>query len=129
MATTEVRPGEALGYALPPGPRLPAAVQAVLLAQRPFEFMLDTWRRYGDCFTVRLPFHGPMVVLADPAAAAEVFSADSRSVVAGTARTVLKPMVGSRSLLVLDGDAHTRSRRALILRRQNSSSMAPSNSN
>jgi cytochrome P450 len=55
-----------------------------------------------------------MVVLADPAAAAEVFSADSRSVVAGTARTVLKPMVGSKSLLVLDGDAHTRSRRALM---------------
>jgi cytochrome P450 family 135 len=114
VATLEIGPTEARRTALPRGPRLPAAVQGVLLAQRPFAFMLNAWRRHGDCFTVRLPFHGAMVLLADPSAAATVFAADPRSVVAGAARTVLRPMVGEKSLLVLDGEAHTRSRRALM---------------
>ena len=53
---------------LPPGPRLPAAVQLLATWTRPTA-SLERLRRYGKRITARLPFQPPFVILWDPSAA------------------------------------------------------------
>jgi hypothetical protein len=63
---------------VPPGPRLPRALQTVLWAARPQWFMHHARRRYADVFTIRPYAFGDMVVLANPEHITEVFT-DARS--------------------------------------------------
>ena len=52
---------------LPPGPRLPTAVQTLLWLLRPTRTM-RRWRdRYGDVYTNRLAMTGNAVQVGDPA--------------------------------------------------------------
>ena len=60
--------------ALPPGPRLPAAVQTVLFMTAR-TWIAPRWqRRYGDVFSVHLAPAGRAVVLAKPEHIREVFA-------------------------------------------------------
>jgi hypothetical protein len=53
---------------LPPGPPFPGWVQAALLLMFWPRFVGACARRYGSVFTLRIPFMGTLVYLADPAA-------------------------------------------------------------
>jgi hypothetical protein len=56
----------------PPGPRLPAYVQAALVMRHPYSWMIRRWRRYGDCFSshvTTVPGRGAHVVLEERLAA------------------------------------------------------------
>ncbi|TMD00925.1 MAG: cytochrome P450, partial [Chloroflexi bacterium] len=59
--------------ALPPGPRLPVAVQTLLFGLRTIEFFESCERRYGDVFTLRLPAGRTLVMFSDPAAIRDIF--------------------------------------------------------
>ncbi|HZV74253.1 MAG TPA: cytochrome P450, partial [Conexibacter sp.] len=107
------RPGGARG-ALPPGPRAPAALNFVRLAQRPLETLLGWHRRYGDCFTVRYPVFGTGVYVADPEAIRALHTGDQSDLRAGEANAPLGAVLGKRSVLVLDGAEHLRQRRLLL---------------
>ena len=74
IARTKADPASSDG--LPPGPRLPRALQTLLWAARPISFMQRARRRYGDTFTIRPYAFGNIVVLADPAHIKEVFTGD-----------------------------------------------------
>jgi cytochrome P450 len=100
--------------ALPPGPRTPAALNMLLLAQRPLETLLGWHRRYGDCFTVRYPVFGTGVYVADPQAIRELHTGDQSDLRAGEANAPLGAVLGERSVLVLDGAEHLRQRRLLL---------------
>src|SRR5262249_35650749 len=52
---------------LPPGPRVPAAMQLLATWTRPAASLERMRRRYGPRITVRLPFQPPFVLLSDPA--------------------------------------------------------------
>lgn len=52
--------------ALPPGPPLPALLQAGLIRPDPIPFVHACHRRYGDRFTIRIPGIGTLVFLTDP---------------------------------------------------------------
>ena len=99
---------------LPPGPSLPPALQALIWVFRPIRFLNDCARRYGDVFTVRFPFHPPYIFISDPAAIREIFAGNPRDLLAGEANQVLKPLVGARSVLMLDGERHRRERKLLM---------------
>ena len=99
---------------LPPGPRGPAVVNTARLMQRPIETLLAWRRRYGDFITVRLLVFGVGVYVADPDAIREMFSGDQSDLRAGEANAPLKPVLGSRSVLTLDGREHLRQRRLLL---------------
>src|SRR5213080_1248786 len=100
--------------ALPPGPRIPAAVNIVRFARRPLE-MLRAWHaRYGDVFTVRLTGFGTGVYVADPDAIRELFTGDQSDLRAGEANSFMEPVLGAHSVLVLDGPEHLRQRRLLL---------------
>ena len=98
---------------LPPGP--PRGLRTVVeWMRRPDAVLDDGLRRYGDPFTLRLPGLPPLVVLSDPAAIKDVFTGDHDALRSGEANAALQAMLGPRSLLLLDGDAHLRERRLML---------------
>jgi len=99
---------------LPPGPRAPAMLQglAYLLAADPF---IDRClRRYGDIFTLKIVGLGTIVALSNPADVKTVFKASPGQLDAGSGNRPIAILLGSRSLLVLDGSEHLRQRKLLL---------------
>jgi cytochrome P450 len=99
---------------LSPGPRAPATVNTARLLRRPLESLLGWQRRYGDVFTVRYLIFGTGVYIADPAAIRELLTGDQSDLHAGEANAPLSPVLGSNSVLVLDGPRHMRQRKLLL---------------
>ena len=100
---------------LPPGPRLPAIAQTAMWMVRSLDFLSDCRARHGDLFTLRLTGFPPAVFACSPAAIKTIFSADPETVRAGAARRpYFSPVLGTRSLLVLDGARHLRRRRLML---------------
>lgn len=97
-----------------PGPHLPVWFQTASYGLRPAPYLRWCQRRYGDVFTVRLPAGATAVVLADPSAIREVMALGAGDFSAAASATFLEPFLGSRSLLLLDGDEHHRERRMLV---------------
>ena len=99
---------------LPPGPAEPPVIQTLRWLTRPVAFLESCRRRYGDTFPVTfLGFASPMVMISDPEAVRALYSEPSHGLPAG--RTVaLQPMVGDRSVLLLEGREHL-ARRKLML--------------
>jgi len=98
---------------LPPGPRSPAVVQMIEFSTRPVQMMESAARKYGDPFTMRMPALGAYVMISAPPLIKEVFNGDPDLMHAGKANQVIEPLVGSRSVLLLDGTPHLRARRLL----------------
>jgi cytochrome P450 len=99
---------------LPPGPRAPPVFNIVKFAIRPLESLRGWQARYGDVFTVRFPVFGTGVYVADPAAIRELFTGDQSDLLAGEANSFMSPVLGPRSVLVLDGPEHLRQRKLLL---------------
>jgi len=101
--------------ALPPGPRLPTLVQTFLFASHRRKFFPRMREKYGDVFTIRLvPSSRVCVVLSRPDHIREVFGSPPAVMHAGEGNTVLEPIMGSHSLLLLDDDDHVRMRKQLM---------------
>jgi cytochrome P450 len=99
---------------LPPGPRAPAAVNMARLIQRPLESLVGWRERYGDVYTVPLPVFGVGVYVSDPDAIREMLTGDQSDLRAGEANAPLSPVLGDKSVLILDGREHLRQRKLLL---------------
>jgi cytochrome P450 family 135 len=99
---------------LPPGPSLPSAAQTLRWVVRPTAFMEECRRRYGDCFTLRIASEGRWVLVSDPESIRRVFTGNPEHLRAGEANVILRPVVGSESVLLLDGPSHLRQRKLLL---------------
>jgi cytochrome P450 len=77
-------------------------------------FMRACRRRYGGAFTVRLLLGGPSVVISDPELIRQAFTAPAEVLRAGESNAFLGPLVGERSVLLLDGAEHLRQRKLLL---------------
>jgi cytochrome P450 len=80
---------------------------------QPTAFLDHCQRRYGDYFTLRLP-NRTTVISSDPEAVKTVFTADPDHLLAGRSNAILQPLLGDRSVLLLDGREHLRQRRLLL---------------
>jgi cytochrome P450 len=100
--------------ALPPGPSSPPLAQTAHWLLAPVDFMEACRRRYGDAFSVRfLGFRQPMVMLSDPQAIGALYAQREQLMPPG--RTLaLRPIMGARSLLLLEGAAHLERRRLML---------------
>src|SRR5688572_33260188 len=99
---------------LPPGPSMPAALQTVRWLFRPIEFMDSCRRRYGDAFSVTfIGFETPMVMISDPAAIEALYKGRENGLPPGRTQT-LEPVMGSRSVLLLEGSEHLARRRLML---------------
>ena len=99
---------------LPPGPRLPAAVQAALMARYWPRFISACRRRYGSVFTMRIATMGTLVYLDDPAEIKKVFAGSPGVFHAGEANSMLGGLLGDSSVLVIDDDVHRERRRQML---------------
>jgi cytochrome P450 len=99
---------------LPPGPRMPAAVQLVATWTRPAASSERLRERYGKRFTVRLPFQPPLVMLSDPEEIRELFTAPPEVLHPGEGARVLEPTVGPNSVILLDERPHLEQRKLLL---------------
>ncbi len=100
--------------ALPPGPRSPRTVQTLGWMLRPGPFMSRCRERFGDTFTVRIRNEGTWVFLCDPEDVKGVFTGDPEQLRAGEANVILRPVVGARSVLLLDEPGHMTQRRLML---------------
>jgi cytochrome P450 len=100
--------------ALPPGPRYGSALTTIGWFARPTALMRRCRERYGDVFTLKIAHEGPWVMLIDPDAIKQVFTGDPRLLHAGEGNVILKPMLGSNSVLLLDESPHMRQRKLML---------------
>lgn len=99
---------------LPPGPGELRVVQLARWLRSPIEFLEECERRYGECFTLRLPANPPFVVFTNPTAIRDIFTGDPEDLRAGEANVLLKSVLGENSLLLLDGQRHVRERKLML---------------
>src|SRR3954447_17750281 len=99
---------------LPPGP---TAIPLNLLGwtARPIPFMERSRRRYGDRFTVDMgPPEGKWIFVTQPEKIREVFTAPADVLHPGEGARVLEPIVGPRSVLLLDEREHLAQRKLML---------------
>jgi cytochrome P450 family 135 len=99
---------------LPPGPNAPAALQTARLIARPVPFFESCRRHYGETFTAQVLRVGSMVFISDPASIKTLFGADRQNTIAPGRNVVLAPVLGQRSLLLLEGEEHLRRRKLML---------------
>jgi cytochrome P450 len=97
--------------ALPPGPSTPAVLVTLQYMRDAYAFYRKQYERYGSPFTVNT-LRGPLVVVADPEQAKQVFTANPDELDTWGA-DALDPVVGPTSLLLVAGARHRRDRKLL----------------
>src|SRR4051812_23224396 len=99
---------------LPPGPTAPPAIQTARWLYRPIEFLDSARRRHGDAFSVKfLGFTTPMVIVSDPESIRALYTTRENGLPPG--RTfALEPIMGARSVLLLEGREHLERRKAML---------------
>jgi len=100
--------------ALPPGPRLPKAVQAWRWTRNPLPFLDRCRRDHGDAFTLRISHAGTWVVLSDPEDVKRVFTAEPARMGVSEPNAILRPLLGRRSVMLLEEPEHMTRRRFIL---------------
>jgi cytochrome P450 len=99
---------------LPPEPSWSPLNQTLRWSFRPLAFLWECRRRYGDAFSVRfLGFERPMVMISDPAAIRALYTEPANGLPPGR-NIVLEPILGPRSVLLLEGAEHLARRRLML---------------
>ncbi len=96
---------------VPPGPRLPRAVQGIAFVAARRQTMAALARRYGPVFSLDVPVFGRTVAVSDPKLAKQVFTTPAG--VLSNVQPNLGRILGERSMFSLEGDEHRRRRRLL----------------
>src|SRR6478672_8708480 len=99
---------------LPGGPPLPRFMQTLGFVFFPRQFMDGSRRRYGDIVKFGTLFDSCFVMVFHPDAVKQVFRAPPERLRAGEANAPLGPVLGERSVLLLDGAEHLRQRRLML---------------
>jgi cytochrome P450 family 135 len=100
--------------ALPVGPSEPPIVQTLRWLLRPISFLESCRRRFGDTFSVQfMGFQTPMVMLSDPEAIRALYGNPEHRLPPGRTLALL-PILGPRSLLLLEGREHLARRRLML---------------
>ncbi|MBS1676029.1 MAG: cytochrome P450 [Actinobacteria bacterium] len=106
--------GMILVVPLPPEPPRGPLWQTLAWSFRPLAFMARNREEIGDAFSVRfLGFERPMVMISDPAAVKALYTERRHGLPPG--RTfALEPILGPRSVLLLEGEEHMARRRLML---------------
>ena len=91
---------------LPPTSKLPGLVNTLRWMADPDGSLERDAARFGDAYLIRTLLFGTEAVFSHPDALKEIFTGDSDGYAAGEANELLGPVLGSRSVLLLDGAEH-----------------------
>jgi cytochrome P450 len=116
MTTAPLPPGPGLGSSpeLPPGPGLPRVLQTAGFLLGGARFLEWCRRRYGDAVTFGTLFDQRFVMVFDPELVKQLFQGSGDQLHAGEANALLGPILGERSVLLLDGAEHLRHRKLML---------------
>lgn len=98
---------------LPPSPPHPGSLQTLAACCLPFAYLEHCRRRIGDRFTLYPIDMHPFVFLADAQDIREVMTADDSQLHAGKGASVIAPLIGARSFMLLEEEEHIRGRREI----------------
>jgi cytochrome P450 len=103
-----------MAVGVPPGPAYPSLIQALGFWSRPLPYLERCRNRYGKRFTLKFPGSPPFVMLSEPDEIKQVFTAPPDVLHPGEGARILEPIVGTHSVILLDGDAHMEQRKLLL---------------
>jgi cytochrome P450 family 110 len=99
---------------LPAGPKRPPFAQLYSWAFRPTQFMNRARKNYGETFTIQFPGYPTEVLYSNPKDIKEIFTGPGADLHAGKVNAILEPLVGTQSVLLLDGKRHMEQRKLLL---------------
>ena len=99
---------------LPAGPTAPTPWILLRWMRDPTAVLEECRARYGETFTLRLGAMPPLVILSNPEHVREVFASAGDDMHAGKIAEALRPFLGDRSIIVLDGAPHKTMRRLVM---------------
>lgn len=115
MLLLSAMPSSVASTQLPPGPSAPVVVQTFQQLLNPLDYFLEQRAQYGNIFTLRFIGLPPLIVISDPKIIQALFTTNPKQFESGNAnRNFLESWVGPNSLLLLDGDRHSRQKRLLM---------------
>lgn len=98
---------------LPPGPPQPAIVQTLAGRLSPYAYVEHCRAVCGSRFTLYPLNMPPHVFFSDPTDIQTVLAGDARELHPGAAGSIVAPVVGARSFMLLEEDDHLWGRRAI----------------
>ncbi len=99
---------------LPPGPRYPSAVQMLGFWTRPLPYFERLRARYGKRFTLQILGAPAFVHHSDPEHVKEIYTAPPDVLHPGVGAKILEPIVGKRSVILLDEGEHMEQRKLML---------------
>jgi cytochrome P450 len=99
---------------LPPGPRVPSAIQTVGFWTRPTAGIERLRERFGPRITTKLVGQPKTILLSDPDDVKAVLTAPPDVLHPGAGARLLEPIVGPHSVILLDEDPHMEQRKLLL---------------
>jgi cytochrome P450 len=104
---------EGVHASVPRGSRLPGTAQSLQWFRDPVKFMERNRRRYGPNFSVKLGPLSRCSFISEPELAWQVLTGDPELMRMGSTNGIFRPVLGDRSLFLLDGPEHRRHRTAI----------------
>jgi cytochrome P450 len=90
-------------------------LHAIRFNRYAWSYLAKVHAKFGDTFTLKLPGgKGGWVFLTDPEHVKQVFTGDPRVFHAGEGNSILLPLLGKHSVLLLDEQPHLRQRKLLL---------------
>jgi cytochrome P450 family 110 len=96
------------------GPKAPQLWQLIQWIAHPTQYLERNAHRYGDRFRGSFLRFPNIVFLSDPEALEKLFTDSPEQFDGGSANTLVRPILGNNSLLMLDGERHKRHRQLLM---------------
>ncbi|MEM1395146.1 MAG: cytochrome P450 [Cyanobacteria bacterium P01_H01_bin.150] len=97
---------------LPNGPKTPELIQQIRFILSPMSFLEECTERYGDIFTIHLTYIS-IVIVSNPQGLQQLLN-DKEFTAPGDANKIIEPMVGSNSVITIDGEKHRHQRKLLM---------------
>lgn len=102
------------GAKLPNGSTNTSLFKMLWTILKPHQYLETMLDRYGDIYTDKFSGFPSLVVVSHPKAIQEIFTADPKLFQSGSGNQILQPLIGTNSLILLDGDRHIQQRKLLM---------------
>lgn len=97
-----------------PNPQVPKWLQTIRGILWPLKYLEKTVLEYGDIYIAKFAGFPEQVIISNPQAIQELFTADPKLFETGPSNKILKPLLGQHSLLLHDGEYHQQQRKLLL---------------